>query len=169
MRFQVPQFVDIEDKVIGPLTLKQFAFYIIAAMVLGLLYVMVDLGLLLLLALPIVGVALLFAHGRFYGQSFGTILLNAMTFFSGSRLYLWRRVENDKPLNVSGSEYGQEEGSSFVSSIDLMNQALNTEGNVVEADAADPLLEEEEAETKGDVNDAEKIDKPLAPTDDKIK
>lgn len=144
MRFQVPQFVDIEDKVIGPLTLKQFSFYIIAAMLLGLLYVMVDLGLLLLLALPIVGVALLFAHGRFYGQSFGILLINFMFFFSGSRLYLWRRVESSKPLNVSGSEYGQADSVGSISSIDLMNQALNTEGNVVEADAADPLLEKEE-------------------------
>jgi|GEM_PF-729536 hypothetical protein len=147
MRFQVPQFVDIEDKIIGPLTMKQFAFYIIATMILGILYVMVDIGLLILLALPVVGTAVLFAHAKFYGQSFGTILINAMNFFSVSRLYLWRRVEKDKILKVSGTEYGQAENNAPTLSIDLMNQALNTEGNVVETDAADPLLEESDIST----------------------
>ena len=26
MRFQVPQFIEVEDKVVGPLTLKQFMY-----------------------------------------------------------------------------------------------------------------------------------------------
>jgi hypothetical protein len=26
MRFQVPQFTDVEDKIVGPLTLKQFVY-----------------------------------------------------------------------------------------------------------------------------------------------
>jgi len=145
MRFQVPQFVDIEDRVIGPLTLKQFAFYLLAAMILGILYVIVDLGLLIILALPIVGVAVLFAHARFFGQPFGVVLLNAINYYMGAKLYLWRRVEKEQPLKISGNEYGYgSEGDDTVSSIDLMNQALNTEGNVVEADAADPLLDEDE-------------------------
>jgi hypothetical protein len=156
MRFQVPQFVDIEDKVIGPLTLKQFAFYIIAVMVLGILYVIVDLGLLILLALPIVGVAVLFAHGRFYGQSFGSLVLNTMNFFSGTRLYLWRRAEKDKPLKVSGSEYAYGDEAYSASSIDLMNQVLNTEGNVVEEDAADPLVDEDKPDNGGKAETEEK-------------
>ena len=28
MQFRVPQFIDIEDKVVGPLTLKQFGYII---------------------------------------------------------------------------------------------------------------------------------------------
>jgi hypothetical protein len=35
-------------------------------------------------------------------------------------------------------------GESGTSTIDLMSQTLNTEGNVVEADLEDPLLEEPE-------------------------
>lgn len=169
MRFQVPQFVDIEDKVIGPLTLKQFAFYIIAAMILGILYVIVDLGLLILFALPIAGITVLFAHGRFYGQSSGTIFLNALSFFSSSRLYLWRRVENNQPIKVSGNEYGHEEEKSFTSSIDLMNQTLNTEGNVVEVDAADPLLDEGEAANNSVNNNTKEKRQSPPPTDTETK
>jgi len=143
MRFQVPQYVDIEDKIIGPLTLKQFAFYMIAAMVLGILYVMVDLGLLIIMALPIVGLAVLFAHGKFYGQSFGALVMSSFGFFTGTRLYIWRRADGGKALLVSGEEYAAEEDEYSAQSIDAINQALNTEGNVVAVDAADPLLEEE--------------------------
>lgn len=144
MRFQVPQFVDIEDKIIGPLTIKQFVFYLIAAMIIGILYVMVSLGVLIVLALPIAGVALLFAHARFYGQPFGQVLINGINYAMGSKLYLWRRTDRDDQIKISGPEFGDEMGESGTSTIDLMSQTLNTEGNVVEADLEDPLLEEPE-------------------------
>lgn len=143
MRFQVPQFVDIEDKIIGPLTIKQFSFYLIAAMIIGILYVMVSLGVLIVLALPIAGVALLFAHARFYGQPFGQVLLNGINYAMGSKLYLWRRTDRDNQIKISGPEFG-DTGEYGAPSIDLMSQTLNTEGNVVEADLEDPLLEEPE-------------------------
>lgn len=148
MRFQVPQFVDIEDRIIGPLTIKQFAFYMIAAMLIGILYIVVDIGLLIVLALPIVGVAVLFAHARFYGQPFGRVLLNSMNYTLGSKLYLWRRADKESVLKISGPEFGGEEDDLGRSSIDLMNQTLNTEGNIVAADLEDPLLEGKE-ESKG--------------------
>ena len=144
MRFQVPQFVDIEDRIIGPLTLKQFAFYLIAAMIIGILYVMVSLGVLIVLALPIAGTALLFAHARFYGQPFGQVLINGISYAMGSKLYLWRRTDKDNKIKISGSEFSDEAEVYGVSSIDLMSQTLNTEGNVVGADLEDPLLEEPE-------------------------
>ncbi|GAH87221.1 unnamed protein product, partial [marine sediment metagenome] len=33
MQFQVPQYIDIEDKVIGPFTIKQFLYIVVAAVV----------------------------------------------------------------------------------------------------------------------------------------
>ncbi len=141
MRFQVPQFVDIEDRIIGPLTIKQFAFYMMAAMIIGILYVAVSLGLLIVLALPIVGVAVLFAHARFYGQPFARVLYNGMNYALGSKLYLWRRTDRPDKIRISGAEFGDGSTDYGTSSIDFMSQTLNTEGNVVEADLADPLLE----------------------------
>jgi len=142
MRFQVPQFVDIEDRIIGPLTIKQFAFYMIAAMIIGILYVAVSLGLLIVLALPIVGVAVLFAHARFFGQPFARVLFNGVNYAMGSKLYLWRRTDRDDTIKISGGEFGDGAEGYEASSIDLMSQTLNTEGNIVEADLEDPLLEE---------------------------
>jgi hypothetical protein len=144
MRFQVPQFVDIEDRIIGPLTLKQFAFYMIAAMIIAIFYVLVDITLLVILSLPVLGVAMLFAHARFYGQSFSKVLINGINYFLGAKLYLWRRTDKNEQIKVTGPEYGGELVDYNTSSIDLMSQTLNTEGNIVESDVADPLLEEGE-------------------------
>ena len=50
MRFQVPQFIDIEDKIFGPLTFKQFV-YLAGAGGLGFL---IFKSLPLLIALPLI-------------------------------------------------------------------------------------------------------------------
>ena len=142
MRFQVPQFVDIEDKIIGPLTIKQFGMYGIAGMVILVLYALVDIALLITLAIPIVAVAVLFAHFRFAGQSFTSVFTHGVGYFLSTRLYIWRRGPKNI-IHISGSEYedlpGVVQGSS--TSLGLLAQALTTEGNIVNQDIEDPLAD----------------------------
>lgn len=146
MRFQVPQFIDIEDRVIGPLTLKMFGYYAVAGLLLVPLYVVLDLSLFITLALPTLGVAALFAHVRLQGQSLVRVLLHALNFFVSPRIYLWRRGDNPAAMIIRGSEYDDFAylGTRPPVSLDEIAQLLNTQGNVSAQDAADPLLEEEE-------------------------
>ena len=50
MQFQVPQFIETEDKIVGPLTLKQFGYIGGAATVVGLLFLVLNFFLWLLIA-----------------------------------------------------------------------------------------------------------------------
>jgi hypothetical protein len=102
MRFQVPQFVDIQDKIIGPLTLRQFLYYVVAVMFLTPVYMFSDLGLLITIAIPVLGVAALFAHGKFYGQSFGAILMSGLSYLMGDKMFLWRRTSSSKFMKIGG-------------------------------------------------------------------
>lgn len=140
MRFQVPQFVDIEDRIVGPLTLKQFGMYAMAVMTLILLYQVVDLALLITLAVPLLGAAALFAHARFAGQSFGAILAHLVSYLLAPRRYLWQRGEKHS-MQVYGYEYEElaAPAEMSTSALSLMAQALNTEGSIVSEDAVDPL------------------------------
>ena len=63
MRFQVPQFIEVEDKIFGPMTLKQFIYMAGGAGLSFLIYVLAKS--LIVAFLPIIIVmATIFAMGR---------------------------------------------------------------------------------------------------------
>lgn len=53
MKFQVPQFIETEEKIIGPFTLKQFVFVAIGGAILFLLFFTVSPGIFIFLAIPV--------------------------------------------------------------------------------------------------------------------
>ena len=53
MRFQVPQFIEVEDKIFGPFTFKQFIYIAGGIGVAGVLFTFLPKFIALLIALPI--------------------------------------------------------------------------------------------------------------------
>src|SRR3989338_7891452 len=53
-QFQVPQFITVEDTIVGPLTIKQFAYIGIGVLVIGVLYKLLP-GTIFFLIAPIIG------------------------------------------------------------------------------------------------------------------
>ncbi|MDB5238238.1 MAG: seg [Candidatus Kaiserbacteria bacterium] len=98
MQFQVPQFIEVEDKIIGPFTFKQFVFM---AGGLGMTYVLWRL-LPFFLAIPlIVGVIALAAALAFFqvnGRPFILALENGFYYFLHPKLYLWNNVTKKKAV-----------------------------------------------------------------------
>lgn len=135
MRFQVPQFVDIEDKIIGPLTLRQFLIYFGAVVALIPIYLVTDISLFLTIALPVLGLAALFAHFRLNGRTLFRVIVSAIGFFSRGQLYLWRRTGHDKPVRLDSSIApalaAPESDSSPLSAV---ARQLETQGNTVKSD-----------------------------------
>lgn len=144
MRYQVPQFVDIEDKIIGPLTLKQFLIYFCTVLLLIPVYLFTDLSLFITLALPCLGAAAGFAHLKPGGKSLFTFLANAAGFASKGKVWLWRRDSRLKLLPVRGMELetaavALEELAG--PSLQEKARAMETAGNVSVEDLPDPLAE----------------------------
>lgn len=134
MRYQVPQFVDIEDKIIGPLTLKQFIVYMVTIMLLVPVYLATDMSLFITLAIPVLGLAALFAHFKLHGRSLFTIIGHAATFVRRGQLFVWRRVGGEKGLAVRGMDIEEYEAT-----LSDRARALETVGNIVNEDVEDPL------------------------------
>ena len=61
MRFQVPQFIDIEDKIFGPLTIKQFIYIAGGAGLSFILFRFLPLILTIPLALIVIGMSIALA------------------------------------------------------------------------------------------------------------
>ena len=58
MQFQVPQFIEVEDKIVGPLTFKQFIYLAGGGGVIAILYAFLPLFFVILLGIPVAAFAL---------------------------------------------------------------------------------------------------------------
>lgn len=90
MRFQVPQFIEIEDKIFGPLTLKQFIYLAGAGGVLFILLKIFPLFVAIFMAIPIVALAVALAFYKINKRPFVFVLESAFKYLLSTRLYIWK-------------------------------------------------------------------------------
>ena len=90
MRYQVPQFIEVEDKIFGPFTLKQFIYLAGGAGVGLALFTLLPLYIGVFFALPVGALALALAFYKINGQPFIATLENGLKYVFGSKLYLWK-------------------------------------------------------------------------------
>jgi hypothetical protein len=90
MRFQLPQFIETEIKIIGPFTLKQFMW--VAA---GAVFIFLDFSLFtgiiaIVIAIPILGIAGAFAFLKINDMPLINYVANMLSFSFGSKKYLYK-------------------------------------------------------------------------------
>ncbi len=96
MQFQVPQFIEVEDKIIGPLTFKQFIYILGAAGGSYLLWRTLPLVVAGPLILVVVGVASALAFFQYNGRPFILALESAFYYMIHTKLYLWNNEKKQK-------------------------------------------------------------------------
>ena len=96
MRFQVPQFIDVEDKIFGPLTFKQFIYIVGAGGICVVLFSFLPKFLAILLSIPIALLGAALAFFKVNDRPFTLIIEDFIKFHIGSKLYIWRKDENKK-------------------------------------------------------------------------
>jgi hypothetical protein len=97
MQFKVPQFIDIEDKVFGPLTFKQFAYLAGGA---GFAYLSVRFFpwfIAIVLAPAFIGFALALAFFKYNDKPFIFTVESFIKYYLRSRLYLWKAQPKKDP------------------------------------------------------------------------
>lgn len=97
MKFQVPQFIDMEDKIFGPLSFKEFIYLAGGA---GLSYIFYrfipSFYVALILILPTLAFAAALAFYKVNNKPFIEIVEAAILFTLGKKLYIWKK--EPKPL-----------------------------------------------------------------------
>jgi hypothetical protein len=88
-QFTVPQFIDVEDKVIGPLSVRQFIILMSAAILIAVCYKFFDFTLFLVSGILLVLLAGAFAFVKISGMPFHFFLLNLFMTLSRPRLRVW--------------------------------------------------------------------------------
>lgn len=90
MQYKVPQFIELEDKIFGPLTFKQF-LYLAAAGGIALVFVsLLPLWLALILAAPFAAAGGALAFYRINERPLVVVLEHAFNYVLGHKLYLWK-------------------------------------------------------------------------------
>ncbi|OGL66900.1 hypothetical protein A2856_00130 [Candidatus Uhrbacteria bacterium RIFCSPHIGHO2_01_FULL_63_20] len=95
-QFVVPQFIDAEDKILGPVTARQFIIMLVAFLTVAVLYKLVPFIWFLLLGVPIIIVGGVVAFVRINGQPFHYFILNLTQTFRKPQLRVW-----DKSLTTA--------------------------------------------------------------------
>ena len=101
MKFQVPQFIDIEDKIFGPLTIKQFIYIAGGAGLSFILFLYLPLIIAILLIVVVLGFSLAMAFYQVNSKPLIYLVQSAFGYYFSNKLYLWKK--KDKILEKSKS------------------------------------------------------------------
>ncbi len=97
MHYQVPQFIEIEDKIFGPLTLKQFIYLAGGGGICLLFYTLMPFLLMVVCAAPFVALSLALAFYKVNDRPFIVTIEHAFKYFVSSKLYLWKQIQSQQP------------------------------------------------------------------------
>lgn len=112
MRYQVPQFIEFDSKIIGPLTFKQF-IYILGGI--GGTYIIYKIfgffpGIILMLILWALAGALAFV--KINNKNFVDVLAAGFSYMTKSKLYIWKKI--DKPVTAEEKSESTSVADSFL-------------------------------------------------------
>lgn len=90
-QFVVPQFIDVEDKIFGPITVRQFVILLFSGVILFGLFRILELYTFAISAFVIGGGALIFAFVKVRGQTFHYFILNVVQSFKKPSKRIWKK------------------------------------------------------------------------------
>jgi hypothetical protein len=100
MKFTVPQFIDVEDKIIGPITARQFIILMVTALFIFVAYKLFDFALFIFVAVGEFAIGGTLAFFRVNGQPFHFFLLNLIQTSRRPQLRTWDKAYTDAELKA---------------------------------------------------------------------
>lgn len=99
-QFVVPQFIDVEDKILGPITTRQFSLLLVGALLIFIAYQLAQFWLFLV---EVVFIAIVFgvlAFVKINGMPFHFFLLNLIQTGKRAKLRIWDKSLTDSELRA---------------------------------------------------------------------
>lgn len=93
MRFTVPQFIEHEAKIVGPLTFKQFLFIGVAVGICFVFYFTIPFNYFLMISAFLVGISIALAFYKVNGKALPVVLFDFLKFSVGPKMYVWKKRE----------------------------------------------------------------------------
>ena len=100
----VPQFIDAEDTIIGPITVRQFIEMMVGGLLVFIFYKIFDFSLFAVTGLLTIAVTLVIAFIRINGQPFHYFLLNFIETIKSPKLKIWKRQVTEKDIRKEAAK-----------------------------------------------------------------
>ncbi len=124
MQYQVPQFIEVEDRLFGPLTLKQFIYVAGGAGLCFLLYVLIPWKLFaFVLMAPVAGFSLALAFYKYNGKPFINVVESSLTYFFSTKFFIWRKREREVAPTITTVAKPSTEGLAAGVSVPKLSQS----------------------------------------------
>ena len=97
MQYYVPQFIEMESKVIGPLTLKQFL--IIGSpigIIVALFFILKIKIVVIFLGIVVIAAGIMIAFFKYQGQDLTAIITYGFSYFLSPKEYIWFKKGEEK-------------------------------------------------------------------------
>lgn len=91
-QFTIPQFIDVEDKIFGPITTRQFVICLAGAMLIFLTFRLADFALFVTISLIIFFICITFAFVKVNGRPFHYFSLNFVQTMRRPALRVWNHT-----------------------------------------------------------------------------
>jgi hypothetical protein len=91
MQFQVPQFIEVEDKIFGPLTASQFIYVVGGVGFAIAMWVLLPLWAAIILGAPVALLGLALAFYQINNRPLITFLEAGFQYIFNSKLYIWEK------------------------------------------------------------------------------
>lgn len=95
MQFQVPQYIEVEDHIVGPLTLKQFFYIATGFLTIFVSFFFIVTWLWLITSVIVAAASLAFALVKYHGRPLMAITVAALRYWFGGRTYTWQKNAGD--------------------------------------------------------------------------
>ncbi|MES2623448.1 MAG: hypothetical protein V4576_03505 [Patescibacteria group bacterium] len=102
MRYQVPQFIEFESKVIGPFSIRQFSYMLGGLGGTYLIYRFLGFFPGVILFTPLLALSFCLAFVTWNGRKFIDVLASAFSYVLGNKLYIWKKI--DKPVTTEDAD-----------------------------------------------------------------
>jgi hypothetical protein len=98
-QFTVPQFIDVESKIFGPMSVRQFIILLVGAVLIFVAFQLLTFVLFIIATLAIGGLSLTFAFVKIKGQDFHNFLLNLFQYAKKDKLRIWDKRYTEEELD----------------------------------------------------------------------
>ena len=135
MQFIVPQFIDMEPKIFGGLSMRQFFTLLIGGIIIAIERRFSDLGLFIVLVIPTVFIFITFTFANINGMPFHYFALNFLSVLSRPFLRIWSKNYKINTKLSKGEEKPQDK-TSFIPAKVISHQKLSELALIVDTGGA---------------------------------
>lgn len=96
MRFQLPQFIETEVKLVGPFTLRQFLWVAFGAVLVYILYLTLPTPLFVILALPLAAIFVALAFIDINGAPLSDYAVYAFNYLINPKKYVYKKNDTNQ-------------------------------------------------------------------------